>query len=153
MAYSKWLTIEDNGDWLQAYDRKGRGFKIDRIDDYLLEHRWSVDESRGYVKSNWDKQMRVMHQIINNTPEGMFTDHINHDRTDNRRYNLRTVTRQQNQQNRKLSKNNGTGKSGIQKTNNNRWTITFSYTVDTYEEALAIRLEMENKYYKEYAGE
>lgn len=44
--------------------------------------------------------------------KGQFIDHINHDRKDNRIENLRLVTNQQNQQNRKGIPNN-TGISGI----------------------------------------
>ena len=42
-----------------------------------------------------------MHRVINNTPEGFETDHINGDRLDNRRINLRTVNHQQNTWNSK----------------------------------------------------
>lgn len=42
-----------------------------------------------------------MHRVINNTPDGFETDHINHNKLDNRKVNLRNVTRSQNAKNRK----------------------------------------------------
>ena len=42
-----------------------------------------------------------MHQLIMKTPKGMMTDHINHNTLDNRRENLRVVTRSQNMRNQK----------------------------------------------------
>lgn len=51
----------------------------------------------------------IMHRMINNTPEGMDTDHIIGNGLDNRRENLRTVTRAQNMWNRNPNKK-GTSK-------------------------------------------
>lgn len=38
----------------------------------------------------------LMHRLVNNTPKGMVTDHINHNTLDNRKINLRNATRAQN---------------------------------------------------------
>lgn len=40
-----------------------------------------------------------MHRIINDTPDGLFTDHRNMDKLDNRRDNLRNATKQENSRN------------------------------------------------------
>lgn len=42
-----------------------------------------------------------LHRVVNNTPEGMYTDHINGNRGDNRRVNLRTCTPSENALNTK----------------------------------------------------
>ncbi len=54
-----------------------------------------------------------MHREIMRTPEGMETDHINSDKLDNRKINLRVATRSQNQHNRKKYANNKTGFKGV----------------------------------------
>lgn len=42
------------------------------------------------------QRLIYMHRVVNGTPDGMDTDHINGIRLDNRRCNLRNATRQQN---------------------------------------------------------
>jgi hypothetical protein len=53
------------------------------------------ENDQGYaVKSiyaNGKKRRLRMHAVINGTPEGLVTDHINGDKLDNRRSNLRSV--------------------------------------------------------------
>lgn len=62
----------------------------------------------------------MMHRFIMNIPKGMSTDHINHDRLDNRKANLRACTRGENVRN-----NVGFGESGFkgvyQYKGHNKW--------------------------------
>lgn len=67
----------------------------------FLSRKWHISDSgyaiwRGLVDGK--KQTIRLHRLINNTPEGMITDHINHNRLDNRRANLRTVDFKENAQ-------------------------------------------------------
>ena len=60
------------------------------------------------------KQIHVlMHRVIMKPPQGVEVDHINQDRLDNRRSNLRLCGRPQNMMNRGLNSNNTTGFRGV----------------------------------------
>lgn len=78
------------------YGKYGLGkFTLIDEEDYELvgQYRWLVTPD-GYAVTASNKLR--LHRLILATPLGMFTDHINHDRLDNRRENLRVVTLAQN---------------------------------------------------------
>ena len=68
---------------------------------------------RNSILESGRKTTISMHRVILNTPVGMQTDHINHDTLDNRRKNLRVVTRTQNQMNSKMRNGNVAGFKGV----------------------------------------
>jgi hypothetical protein len=86
-------------------------------------HKWSTAEIKGryyatrghsIVERLAGKSSHVfLHSVINNTPRGMETDHINGDTLDNRCENLRTATTAQNQRNRGKKNNNSSGFKGV----------------------------------------
>lgn len=63
-------------------------------EDYerVMEYNWCRTK-QGYVSNN---KVGLMHRFIMNTPEGMYTDHIDHDRYNNTKANLRVCTQRQN---------------------------------------------------------
>jgi len=65
--------------------------------------RWHLNDMGYAVNRTGGKTLR-MHRLINKTPDGLFTDHKNHDRLDNRKSNLRTVTQAENMANYKGAK-------------------------------------------------
>lgn len=74
-------------------------------EDYEYINQWKWDAHKSGRSWYAERQGSTkMHRIINNTPKGYDTDHINGDGLDNRRCNLRTVTRRQNTQNRHTPK-------------------------------------------------
>lgn len=93
--------------------------KFTLVDDedyeYLSQFKWSY-MCRGYAARNpeGDTSPKIlMHRVINKTPAGMQTDHINRDRLDNRRANLRTVTHTENMNNRSVQKRSKSGVQGV----------------------------------------
>lgn len=68
--------------------------------------KWTVDIN-GYARSSVDIEGKRydlwIHRLVNNTPEGLQTDHINRIPLDNRKANLRSCTIAQNQHNREDS--------------------------------------------------
>jgi hypothetical protein len=83
-------------------------------EDFEWLSQWSWCFTNGYALRATNRGERFyMHRVINKTPKGLETDHINRDRLDNRRSNLRTVTRIQNSRNHGAHKHNSTGIRGV----------------------------------------
>jgi len=83
-------------------------------DDYEYLNQWKWHLKKGYaLRSKNDKPRIIMHRLIMNTPLGMETDHINHNKLDNRKENLRICTNNENHYNLKMRKNNSTGYKGV----------------------------------------
>lgn len=88
-------------------------FAIVDDEDYeqLSQYNWFAQT--GYstmyaARKKWingKKHIIWMHRVIMNTPEGMDTDHINHNGLDNRKCNLRIATKAQNRQYRRANSN------------------------------------------------
>src|SRR4051794_35927015 len=92
-----------------------------KVDDkdypHLKRLRWYNDGkgyavSRSYSESGKLEQVK-MHRLIAKCPNNLVVDHINRDPSDNRRENLRCVTRRQNTLNRRLNSNNKSGYKGV----------------------------------------
>jgi hypothetical protein len=64
-------------------------------------------------KNTRKRQSIFLHRQINNTPYKMDTDHINRDKLDNRKVNLRSVSRSQNMLNLSPTKANRSGAVGV----------------------------------------
>lgn len=125
--------------------------------DYYIQWKW-LQTRDGYVyRYGWDKSQKktvaiFLHRQINDTPKGMETDHINRDKLDNRKSNLRTVTTQQNRYNIGMYKNNTSGHVGIVK-QRKRWRARIGGhsgnhlgMFDTLEEAIEARNEALKKF-------
>ncbi len=72
---------------------------VDDADSHLGEHRWYLSHSggRGYAFRTNNHRSAFMHKdVVGDVPAGMRVDHINRDRLDNRRANLRIVTHSEN---------------------------------------------------------
>ncbi len=86
---------------------QGKVTVLDR-EDYLraLQFKWCFDGSTGYAVTGirsarkGTPQKAYLHRFVLIPPHGMTIDHINGDRLDNRRDNLRVVTRAENNRNR-----------------------------------------------------
>jgi hypothetical protein len=93
---------------------KGLEAIIDDDDyEYISRFKWSSD-SDGYAVRTFQRHKKIsMHRVINCTPVGMETDHINRNKLDNRKCNLRTCTNLENQLNKPIQKNNKSGYKGV----------------------------------------
>lgn len=78
--------------------------KIDAQDfEWASKQAWHISD-RGYVRSSTGTPRITLHRAILNPPSGTVVDHINGDKLDNRRCNLRIATHSENMRNRKMSK-------------------------------------------------
>jgi len=96
---------------------RGKLALIDNEDfEYLNQWKWHWDGEYAArtIKFNGITHKITMHRLIlNNIPKGKESDHINRDKLDNRRNNLRIVSNAENQMNKNLQKNNRSGVRGI----------------------------------------
>jgi HNH endonuclease/AP2 domain len=95
---------------------KGLKAQVDDADYEALKHlKWGFDGRYAYTREKVETldgvitvKKTYLHRCIMKTPKGLDTDHINGDKLDNRRENLRITTRSQNNMNQK--KTRGTSK-------------------------------------------
>lgn len=136
-------------------------FAIVDDENFKYLNQWKWHFTHGYATRNkyireTQKGKRVsMHRLVNKTPEGLDTDHINRNKLDNRKVNLRTVTRQKNMRNTGLVITNTSGHKGVYKDKQlNKWRAYIkvdakqiylgSYT--KIEDAVTARKQAEIKY-------
>lgn len=107
---------------LKTSGRKHGGidFFIDDEDfERVSQYKWNYNPKFGYitrteyVDKNHAPKVIYLHRFIMETPQGMDTDHINGNKLDNRRDNLRVCTRSQNLANRGKLITNSTGYKGV----------------------------------------
>ena len=94
------------------------GFALVDDDDYPFLSQWKWKRHpQGYAsRTSWKPHKWItilMHRLINKTGKGFETDHINGDKLDNRKANLRNVTHSQNERNKPLRSDNTSGYKGI----------------------------------------
>jgi hypothetical protein len=108
---------------LMANSQEGETVLVDAADyPALTSYRWQIlrqcrdGYTKKYVvtylydKSDWRKRTTVyLHRLLMQPGDGLVIDHINGDGLDNRRLNLRVVTKSQNALNRNF------GRSGFNK--------------------------------------
>lgn len=85
--------FEELSRWLWRYHNDGYACRMERIN--------------GKIKTIY------MHRQIMNPSDDLHIDHINHDRLDNRRENLRICTNAENRRNQRRSKANTSGYKGV----------------------------------------
>lgn len=87
--------------------------KIDATDEHILgEYNW-YPHSAGYLSRKEKGETILLHRQITRAPKGTIVDHINGDRTDNRRANLRITNQSVNTINSKTSSKNRSGYRGV----------------------------------------
>jgi hypothetical protein len=110
------VKVTEQSAWIQFRD--GRIAQIGPEDAiWISKQTWCIS-SHGYVQAS--KGKRLHQQILGKLGAGLVADHINRDRLDNRRENLRVVTHQQNALNREPRRNQS-GEIGIYLKRKGQW--------------------------------
>ncbi|HEY1248828.1 MAG TPA: HNH endonuclease [Nitrososphaera sp.] len=83
--------------------------------DLISQYKWCAhwNGTRWYAISATGGHRVRMHRLLIDVPEGYEVDHINGDSLDNRKQNLRVVTRAKNLQNREANKNSTSKYIGV----------------------------------------
>lgn len=127
--------------------------------------RYVSKNSDGYAYMNWKNKELFIHRLLMDLPqyydykEQIIVDHINGNRLDNRKCNLRICNKKDNPINCRLYKNNKSGVKGISWNKKlNKWQVSLQYKkqviylgiFSNLEEAKKVRSEAEDKYFGEF---
>lgn len=125
--------------------------------DKVRSYKWGIN--KGYAQSS---KGILLHRLIMAPDDDMVVDHINHDRLDNRKENLRICSTRQNTMNQDVSKNNTSGITGVGwDKKSNKWIayIKVNYRQITLgrftnlDDAIQARMDAEIEYFGEYRND
>jgi len=149
-------TYEFDSDCAYIYTAKNDKITIDLEDfDRVKNSSWCI-RAAGYAVARINDKIVNMHRLIMNATSDNTVDHINGDKLDNRKANLRFCNQRSNSQNRKST--NKYGISGIFMENNkykarimvDRKGINLG-SFDNLDDAINARIVAEIKYYGEFS--
>lgn len=157
------LNIGSEFDEIVLKNRTGVVVGTAKIDKEETErcsgYKWSLNKD-GYVISSKGGSNFYLHRYLIGASKGEYVDHINYDRLDNRKENLRICTNSQNLMHRsRLASNNTTGYHGIIfRKDRNKFRVEiqankekiFIGHYDKIDDAIAARIEAEIKYFGKY---
>ena len=149
------------GDYVEFKTTGGLTYLVDLEDfDLVKQYKW-IDNASGYLVRNLNQKstQRLQRMVMNVTDPKLVVDHINGDRHDNRKCNLRVTTNKNNTRNNRLAKNNNSGYTGVRELLNGRYQARIMVDrkeinlgfYETFEEAKEARIKGEQRYFGEFA--
>jgi hypothetical protein len=130
------------------------------LEDYekIKNYCW-YETTNNYIETRTNRKRIALHTLVLNVKNSDEIDHINREKNDNRKGNLRLVTRQQNCMNKSIQSNNKSGITGIYwDKQREKWVGSLTYKGNKYQKrfntknkAIKYRKSLEEKYFKEYA--
>lgn len=148
-----------NKDYVVIITKKNEKILVDKDDfDKVKQWSWCVSK-QGYAVANVNGSVKKINWVLFPTIKHKVQDHINGNKLDNRKCNIRYCTAKENSRNCGVSKNNKIGIAGVGKTPNNTYRARIMInrkeiwlgTYKTLEEAVQARLKAEKKYFGEYS--
>lgn len=153
-----------HGDYAEIELKRKNGISYVKIDIDDVEKCkalgiWSVG-GNGYILARVKEtgENFYLHRFVMNASGNSVIDHINHDLFDCRKQNLRFATISQNMMNQHRRKDNSSGVRGVDfDKSRGKWCARMSVNkqrfhkrFDTFEEAVAYRKMLEDKYFGEF---
>lgn len=126
--------------------------------DIIKDKKWSLG-NHGYVTSGAAKNQLLLHRFSINAPYDKYVDHIDRNKLNNRKNNLRLCTNQENNRNKDLLSNNTSGICGVVFDKaRQKWKsqiIVDNKTInlgrfDSFDDAVHSRLVAEDYYFQNY---
>lgn len=140
---------------VEMFTTKGEPFLIDAEDYERVKNVcWYI--KHGYVLGCINGKEVRLHRFLTECPETAIVDHINQNKADNRKCNLRIVNHSQNNMNKPMPKNNTSGYVGVNYHKKNRkWTASISVnrhqiylgSFEMIQDAIEARKKAEEKYF------
>lgn len=152
-------TYLEEGDLLIVTTKKGEKILADIEDaEKLKKYSWCISKT-GYAVANINHKVMKLHRYLLGLEDaGVVVDHKNHNKLDNRKYNLRLCTAWENSKNQQGNKGRALpvgirltpfGKFSARITHNRKEHFLGNY--DTLEEAVCARKKAEDKYCGDFA--
>lgn len=147
-------------DIVVGYTMQNDKFYFDRDDFDLVSQFYWHRHRQGYIYTKIDGKQVSLHRFVMNASPDERIDHINHQKENACKGNLRRVTTVQNCCNETLAKNNTSGCTGVNfNKRRGKWISRlmkegishFLGAYDSYDEAVAARKAAEEKYFGEYS--
>lgn len=119
-------------------------------------------DSVGYLMVSFNGIQQRLHRVLTDAPKGLEVDHINGNKLDNRRSNLRVCAHVDNSKNLGVRADNRSGVTGVWfDSRRNKWCAQITVDTkrtplgryDSFEEAVAVRKRMEVEQFGEYRRE
>ena len=116
-------TLAEDGKSCLCIVVGGHQILFDEVDlDVVRPYRWTVG-THGYATSGAGKEQLLLHRLLMAPFEKTCVDHINHNKLDNRRLNLRVCSSTYNAFNKSAQSNNQCGYRGVCQLKNGRWNV------------------------------
>lgn len=122
----------------------------------VSKYRWSQDKQTGYIYTYIKSKKTYLHRFVTNCETSLVVDHLNHDKTDNRRENLKVTTVQQNLRNQTIKSKCSTGYRNIYKCGKDKYEFQTRENNKTKRigvyDCIGDALDAKIKYWKENFG-
>ncbi len=160
----RWEKSKELENVIIGITNKNEQFMIDDEDYKKVEkYCWRIDKYNQYVIANarnGTNKTLFLHKLILDK-ENYLVDHINHNKSDNRKCNLRYATKSQNNINIKKKINNKSGYTGVKMNKFGKFIAQIDIdnkrkylgTFEHIEDAIKARRNAEIKYHGEWDGE